>query len=277
MEYKRIDSKSNPVITECTKLNMKKYRDMNRMFFTEGKKLAYEAAKAGLIAKKVIVDEEFYRSNVNFCADLENKFGQATEYFVTKLDNIRKISEQNSPEGIICVFEYIDKIKKIDKINTSMSEKTPHMSEGSAMVFESLRDPGNLGTVIRTALAFDIGEIFLSPDCTDLYSLKTLRGSMGAVFYQSITVCDTHDAIEYLKGTGRQVYAAALHTEALRLDEASVSSDTAFVIGNEANGLRDDTIQLCDGCVLIPMGASSESLNASVASSIFMWELKKAK
>ncbi len=277
MNYKRIDSRSNPVITDCTKLNMKKYREQYRLFYTEGKKLAYEAARAGLKPRKVIVEENFYNENVNFCAELQSKFGQNAEYFVTHCDNIRKISEQNSPEGIICVFEYIDKIKKIDKINTSMCEKTPHMSKGRAMVFDSLRDPGNLGTVVRTALAFGIDEIFLSPDCTDLYSLKALRGSMGAVFYQRITVCNTADAIEYLKNTGRSVYAAALHTDAYSLDELIITPDTAFVIGNEANGLPDSVIELCDGCALIPMGENSESLNASVAASVFMWELKKSK
>ncbi len=277
MKYKRIDSRSNPVITECTKLNMKKYREQSCLFYTEGRKLANEAARAGLKAVKVIVEENFYNENVNFCSELELKFGDETEYFVTNEDNIRKISEQNSPEGIICVFGYIDKIKKIDKINTSMHEKTPHTSDGCAMVFDSLRDPGNLGTVIRSALAFGIDEVFLSPDCTDLYSLKTLRGSMGAVFYQKITVCPTSCAIEYLKNTGRSVYAAALHTRSLLLNELDVTPHTAFVIGNEANGLPDSIIEQCDGCALIPMGENSESLNASVAASVFMWELKKSK
>ncbi len=277
MNYKRIDSKSNPVITECTKLNMKKYRESKRLFFTEGKKLAREACMAGLNAKKVIVDEIFYNENVNFCSELESAFGAETEYFVTNTDNIRKISEQNSPEGIICVFGYIDKIKKTDKINTSMHEKTPHTQSGCAMVFDSLRDPGNLGTVIRTALAFGIDEIFLSPDCADLYSLKTLRGSMGAVFHQRITVCPTENTVEYLKSTGRNVYAAALHTDAVSLDRLNITGNTAFVIGNEANGLTDGIISLCDGCAVIPMGENSESLNASVAASVFMWELKKSK
>ncbi len=277
MEYKRIDSKNNPVITECAKLNMKKYRDRYSLFFTEGKKLAYEAAKAGMHPEKVIVDENFYEANVNFCTELESIFGVGTEYFVTREDNIRKISEQNSPEGIICVFKYIDKIKKIDKINTSMSEKTPHTRSGCAMVFDSLRDPGNLGTVLRTALAFGIGEIFLSPDCVDLYGLKVLRGSMGALFRQCVTVCPSADAIDYLKSTGRAVYAAALHTEAVQLDKMSITGDCAFVIGNEANGLGEDIIGMCDGCVVIPMGEYSESLNASVASSVFMWELSRQR
>lgn len=277
MIYKKIESKNNPLIADTAKLSLKKYRESKQMFFTEGKKLAKEAALAGVSPIFVLYSEEFADSNVNFCREIEEYFNNDTEYFVTKIENLRKISGETAPEGIVCVFKHIDKIKKIDKINTSMSEKMPHRTDGSAVVLESLRDPGNLGTVIRSALAFEIGELFVSPDCADLYSLKTLRGSMGAVFRQCITVCDSADAIEYLRNTGRRVYAAALHDEALLLGQFDIDRNTAFVIGNEANGLRSETVSACDGCVLIPMGRYSESLNASVAASVLMWELAKNK
>lgn len=277
MIYKKIESKSNPLIADTAKLSLKKYRDSKQMFFTEGKKLAKEAALAGISPIYVLYSEEFADDNVNFCREIEEYFNNDTEYFVTKIENLRKISGETAPEGIVCVFKHIDKIKKIDKINTSMSEKMPHKTDGSAVVLESLRDPGNLGTVIRSALAFEIGELFVSPDCANLYSLKTLRGSMGAVFRQCITVCDSADAIEYLRNTGRRVYAAALHDKARLLGQFDIDGNTAFVIGNEANGLRNETVSACDGCVLIPMGRYSESLNASVAASVLMWELAKNK
>ncbi len=275
--YKKIESRSNPLIVECAKLNLKKYRESCQRFFTEGKKLALEAAMAGISPIYVIYDEEFADENVNFCRDIEERFDNGTEYFVTKNENLRKISGEASPEGIICVFKHIDKIKKIDKINTTMPEKTPHKTDGCAVVLESLRDPGNLGTVIRTALAFEIDELFVSPDCADLYNLKALRGSMGAVFRQNITICDSLDAVAYLRATGRRVYATALHDKALLLGRIEIDVNTAFVIGNEANGLRRETVNACDGCMLIPMGKYSESLNASVASAVLMWELTKNK
>ncbi len=277
MVYKRIDSKSNSVITECAKLNMKKYRESTGTFFTEGKKLAREAFDAGCKPLKVIYSEEFLTENVNFCNDIEKRFGNDTEYFVTKIENLRKITSQDAPEGVVCVFLHIDKIKKIDKINTYMRTRISDLIEKRVMVLESIRDPGNLGTMIRTALAFGIDELFITPDCADLYSLKTLRGAMGAIFRQSITICDSIYAVDMLKECGKTVYAAALHKESVPLTDLDVSVNTSFVIGNEANGLREETIEHCDGCVIIPMGEHSESLNASVAASVFMWELSKNK
>lgn len=142
------------------------------------------------------------------------------------------------------------------------------------MLCESLRDPGNVGTVIRTAYAFGIDLLILSGDCADLYNAKTLRGSMGTLFSQRILrTDDLADTITLLQSKGRRVYAAALDENALQLGSFAFDKRDCAVIGNEGHGLSPRVLQVCSEKVYIPMAGDAESLNASVAASVLMWEM----
>ena len=141
---------------------------------------------------------------------------------------------------------------------------------------ESVRDPGNLGTILRCADAFGIDHVILSSDCADVFSPKTLRGAMGAVFRKSITVCsDLCATVTALKEDGRRVLATALHRDSLKLGDFELNPTDVFVIGNEGHGISDGLITACGETVFIPMCGGAESLNAGVAASICMWELSK--
>ena len=185
---------------------------------------------------------------------------------------LKKISGDESPDGIVCIMGCIDKSEKIDKIyNNTLCDGI----KGGVIILDSVRDPGNMGTVIRTAYAFGTGLIIASPDCADIYSPKVQRGAMGAAFSQSLITKPTADAVKELRENGFSVYAAALHHDSLDIRDVKMNEKTAFVIGNEGNGLSEEIIDLCTGSVIIPIQKHSESLNAAIASSIIMWEMAK--
>lgn len=149
--------------------------------------------------------------------------------------------------------------------------------EGERIVLlESVRDPANVGAIIRSAAAMGIDRLILSADCADIYHPKAVRGSMGTLFSQPIDrVPALSPVITQLREHGRRVFAAALDADALRLGSFVPQSGDCVVIGNEGHGLCPETVAACDRSVIIPMTARAESLNAAVAASILMWEFSR--
>ena len=270
MEF--ITSKSNPKAVQASKLLQKKYREEYGEYTVSGKKLTQEAALCKMEAKRIFVTKKFLDKNEEFCNDIFEKIGQSAEIIMTEDEILKKISGEESPDGILCIFKCIDKSEKIDKIyNNTLCDGIA----GGVIILDSVRDPGNIGTIIRTAYALGTGLIIASPDCADIYSPKVQRGAMGAAFSQPVLTMKTADAINQLRQCGFFVYAAALHHDSIDIRNVKVSKKTAFVIGNEGNGLSEEIINLCTGSVIIPIKEHSESLNAAVASSIIMWEMAK--
>ena len=144
----------------------------------------------------------------------------------------------------------------------------------NAVVLENVQDPGNVGTVLRTAAAFGIGAVILTGACADRFSPKTVRATMGAIFRQRTLCIPVSDLKERLDGWGLPLYGAVLSQDAKTVTEADLTS-CAVAVGNEGNGLTAELIGLCRGSVIIPMEPGSESLNASVAASVLMWEMKR--
>ena len=143
---------------------------------------------------------------------------------------------------------------------------------GRCLVLETVQDPGNLGTIIRTANALNMNSIILTGDCADVYNPKTVRAAMGAVFRQRVLVMERSEMRSYLSDHGMSLYGAAL-SDASR-DIRTVSLEKAAVaIGSEGKGLSSRFLELCDGEIIIPMNEQCESLNAGVAAAIVMWEL----
>jgi TrmH family RNA methyltransferase len=144
------------------------------------------------------------------------------------------------------------------------------------MALESVRDPGNLGTVIRTAEAMGVDGLLLSSDCCDVYSPKVLRGSMGGVFRLPIVeAADMAEAVETLQKAGLPAFACVPFTgpDVLPVTKAPLSAGCLCVVGNEANGLTQKTVEACRYKVTIPMAGRAESLNAAVAAAIMLWEM----
>ena len=146
------------------------------------------------------------------------------------------------------------------------------------MAFESLRDPGNLGTVIRSASAFGVDTLILSADCADIYNPKTLRGAMGAIFSREILICnDFSAALSRFSCEGRRVLAATLDTESVPVGKAALNERDIVLIGNEGHGLSKSAVDASDLSVILPIntGHGVESLNAATAASVFMWEQRR--
>lgn len=260
MEY--ISSRTNPLIVRMAKLSDKKYRDEERLFAAEGIKLFEE------ILSSDITPEYAFATEKN--AHLLTRLSQKTKCYTVSESVYEKISCEKAPQGVFCAIKYLDNFHKFDTI---------YSGSLSAPVFclSSLRDPGNLGTVMRTARAFGVGTLILSSDCTDLYSPKTVRASMGALFaVNTLRTPNLASTLRDLQDKGYTTYAAALDASAVTLPSLAVTPKTCFVVGNEGHGLSEEIISACQNTVYIPMTEGCESLNASVAASLLMWEVYKS-
>ena len=175
---------------------------------------------------------------------------------------------------MICVANYIDKFHKMYKIEDGNLSWSAHES---ALLLESVRDPSNVGAILRSAAALGVTHVVLSEDCADLYHPKTVRASMGTMFSMSIgRVAQLPLAVRKLQNDGHRVFASALDDTAKPLDTVSFQAGDCVIIGNEGHGLQTETVAACDQTLYIPMHAEVESLNAAVAAALFLWEMGKA-
>ncbi len=260
-----ITSRQNPLVKSICALSEKKRRVESGLFRIDGKKLLEEAISSGIEIKYVVLrehsDRMLYELAAKACADT-----------VTVSESVfEKLSDERAPEGVITVA-YMPTQLHTNDVRVSETE--------SVLIAEAIRDPGNLGTVIRSCYALGIDKLILTSDCADLYNSKTLRAAMGAIFKlptASVPADGIADFIAELKENGRRVYATALHTDALDISELDMKKGDCFVIGNEGHGLRASTVQACTAPVIIPMREGAESLNAAAAAAICIWETARTK
>ncbi len=271
MQKQIISSRQNPLVKLVCGLADKKKREKSGLFRFDGIKLLKEALFSGAHIEYVICRE---RSGEALEAVLENAVLSGTlgeqNIFEVSESVFEKLSEEKSPEGVITVAHMCEDIHM-------HSDALP---EGKILICESLRDPGNLGTVMRSAYALGIDTLILTDDCADIYNPRTLRAAMGAVFKQrtqSVTVNRLADFIAGLRQSGRRVYATALTECSQDINTVCLTSGDCFVIGNEGHGLSCEAIGACDASVIIPMREDAESLNAAAAAAICIWETVKAE
>ena len=273
-----IRSRQNKNIVELCKLTDRKAREATKTFRFDGIKLLEEAIKNDLEINAVFLSASAQGRVLDF---LSLRFGKGYEdkiekCFVVSDDIFDKISEEKSPEGVITIAKYIDKLQKNATIYNSV-----HFLQAkneSIVLLESVRDPSNVGAIIRSAAAIGIDRLILSADCADIYHPKAVRASMGTLFNQRIDrVGDLAATIEEMKESGRRVFAAALDERALMLGQFEIVAGDAVVIGNEGHGLSSEVVAACSNSVIIPMSGRAESFNAAVAASILMWEFAKGK
>jgi len=267
-----IRSRQNRTVVEICKLVDKKGREATKTFRFDGIKLFEEAVKKGLEITMVVLCES---SVGQVCERLEQSVGASFagvgRVLVLCDELFDKISEEKSPEGIITVAKYIDKFQK--NVTIYNSADFFNMKNERLVLLESVRDPSNMGAIIRSAAAIGADRLIVSADCADVYNPRAVRASMGTLFDQPIDrVAHLPDAIRGLRESGRRVFAAALNEDARPLGGFALRDGDCVVIGNEGHGLSDETVAACDGSVIIPMTARAESFNAAVAASILMWE-----
>lgn len=264
-----ITSRQNPTVVKLCALLDKKERRKSRLFRIDGHKLFSEAIECGAEIELVALS-----------ADKADRFKPLTARSGAKTillspEVFSKITDEKAPDGIIAVVKYIDGLHKVLSASDILAIAA---SDRRIMAFESLRDPGNLGTVIRSASAFGVDTLILSADCADIYNPKTLRGAMGAIFSREILICnDFSAALSRFSCEGRRVLAATLDTESVPVGKAALTERDIVLIGNEGHGLSKSAVDVSDLSVILPIntGHGVESLNAATAASVFMWEQRR--
>lgn len=268
-----ITSRQNRIVVDTVKLGEKKARESVGLFRFDGVKLLEEALLKGVVIKRILLCQSKAEAILQRLGACEDKL-EGIAVSVLEDSVFSKVSEESAPEGVICVAEFPK--RHVRRAGKDELLETAKDKSKRVLLLESVRDPGNMGTVMRSAAAFGVDTMVISRDCADVYNPKTVRGAMGALFKMNIFVFeDIKEAIECLRENGRRVYAAALDKSAVRLDEVSFDKGDAVIIGNEGHGLTSETVSACDRSLYIPMEEGSESLNAAIAASVIMWNMYK--
>ena len=262
-----ITSKSNSTIVKITKLHEKKYRNIDRMFICDGLKLFFEACEFCKKIEYIILNNDIEFDD-KVIKKIQNLMLNGTIVLCVTNEVFSKISKENSPQGIITIINHLEEIHNFSTTSDDFD------TNGKILVIESVRDPGNIGTIIRNSAAFGIDKLVLTSDCADIYSSKVIRASMGAIFKVKIDVVENiTQTISNLKSIGKRILCAGLTNNSLILGKDKISSTDVIVIGNEGHGVSKELTLLCDQIITIPMKSNTESLNAAIAASIFMWEM----
>ena len=259
---KTLTSKDNAHIKNTLKLKKSaKYRRQTGCFIAEGLRVCVDAMLSGAEIEALFVTGSAAEKNAEAFEQLSS---HAKETFMVSSALFEYISDTQTPQGFLCVIKTLDKSSHFDTINNG----------GKFLVLDNVQDPNNLGTILRSAEAFGVSGVIMSGDCCDIYNPKVVRGSMGAVFRLAIL------SVESLSDWFRDhpqlnTYAAVVDSDAEKVTEISFKTPCAVVIGNEGNGIRRETVAACHNKITIPMGGKAESLNASVAAAILIWEMVK--
>ncbi len=239
-----ITSLENQLVKKITSLHKKKFRDEYKMFFIEGMKSIKEAISFNWEIENILYSPDM----INY--DLEIEGVEVSKEILCK------ISDTVTPQGIVAVCKIKD-------------EKLDVLRYGKKIVYlDKVQDPGNVGTIIRTADAFGIDGVVLSKECADVYSPKVVRSTMGSIFHLPIIrdVC-----VEELKKLDKKIYSSSLTGK----EKFEIEDNSILVIGNEGNGISDETKEVTDEFIKIKMPGNAESLNASIAAGILMYEFTK--
>ncbi|MCI8482907.1 MAG: RNA methyltransferase [Lachnospiraceae bacterium] len=254
-----ITSTANQQMKRVIQLNKKaKTRYEQRVFVVEGMKLCMEAPKEEIAA--MYVSESFLEEE-----DKRKKI-QGYSYEVVSDHVFQTISDTKTPQGILSL------VKMPEYHLEDLMGKNPHL-----LILESIQDPGNLGTMIRTGEGAGITGIIMNQTTVDVYHPKTIRAAMGALYRVPFYIAkDLQETIEYLKEKGIFLYGAHLEGN-LSYDQPDYTRATGFLIGNEGNGLSAQTAELADTWIQIPMEGQVESLNAAVAAALLMYEVRRQR
>ncbi len=246
-----ITSRQNALITHLRKLNSSRsYRREKGEYLVDGVKLLEEAVKWSAPIKTVI-----FTQNVGL-----PKLPGDVRLVQVPDDVMRSVSPMEAPQGALFTVQMPE---------TAL----PEMLSGSRyLVLDGLQDPGNVGTILRTADAFCCDGVFLVNSCADAFNPKTVRATMGAIFRRPVYECGVEELTKLLRERNIPLYGTALREDTLGLREMDFSR-CAVAIGSEGRGLSSETLQLCEKTVKIPMSERCESLNAAAAATVILWEM----
>lgn len=240
-----ITSLDNKKIKDLAKLKQKKHRDLTNRFLVEGEHLIQEAAKSNLLEEIILVED--YDTDISM-----------NKTYVSK-EVMKKLTDLDTPCSMIGVC----KKNNNDKIIGN-----------KILLLDDIQDPGNLGTIIRSSVAFNVETIVLSKNTVDLYNPKVIRSTQGMLFHINIITMDLIEAIEKIHNKNILVYATdVVDGTDVRTLTKEEKNRYALVMGNEGNGVSDKVKHLCDKNLYIKMNEKTESLNVGIATSILLYEL----
>jgi RNA methyltransferase, TrmH family len=257
MPVREITGFSNPLVKQVRSLRDKKHRRVEGRFLAEGLRILTEALDQG------VAPEMLWRTPDSADHPLVKRLEAAAgEVFVTSADILSKLSGKDNPGSVVGVYaEFLTPLEALDRTRADIW-----------IVAQALRDPGNLGTILRTGDAVGAGGLILIDDCTDPFSVEAVRASMGAIFTQSISTARWPEFTDWLRGGPGQLVGTTLNTQT-DYQAARYESPTFILVGNEAQGLPADYESACDLLVKMPMLGKADSLNVAVATAVMAYEV----
>lgn len=253
MSVKIITSSENETIKKLAKLKSAKYRKQLGLFLAEGERSVRDSLEKKESLEAIVMTESFYEKNKD--AYLEFPCIVTTEKVFLSL------CDTKTPQGILSVMK--------------LPENTDCFSGARFIYCDGIQDPGNAGTIIRSADAFGFHGVIFSKTCVDVFSPKVIRSSMGSVFHIPVYTDKEADFLIEKQKEGFFLSATALHKKSIALKCATQKEKQIYIIGNEGNGVSDEVLSISDELVHIPMMGKAESLNAGIAASILMYEVAR--
>jgi TrmH family RNA methyltransferase len=251
-----IQSKNNSLINEIKKLKEKKYRLKSNQFLIEGFRFVLEALKSDFEVSMIFVSDKSKERWEDF--NISSKLHKNTKVYWVTEQILKLLSDTETPQGIVAV---------VDNRELNVENK-----EGFYVLVDKIQDPGNMGTIIRTAHASKALGVIITKGTVDIYNEKTLRSTMGSIFHVPIIQDNDLDKINFLKENGFKLVASSLDTDKNFYD-VDFTGKIIISVGNEGNGISDEIYDMADIKVKIPMPGGAESLNVSVAAGVMMFEV----
>lgn len=257
-----ISSKDNELVKNIKKLKDKKYRDLENVYIVEGIKMLKEAIVENASIKQIIICDDCEKSDL---------ISKEMMYEIAKYDCVyvtskvfKYITEVQTPQGVMAIIEKNNRDKEIN------------YDEDIIVALDDIQDPGNLGTILRTIDSIGLSQVLISKGTADPYNPKVVRSTMGAIYRVKVIECDD------LKETLKEIKKNKFKILTTSLDDSKSIYDIKYnkkviVIGNEANGVEEEIVKLSDEKIKIPMLGKTESLNASVATGIVLYEYVRQK
>lgn len=247
----KITSTSNEIIKNI----YKKSRENNgSIIIIESEKIILEALELNVPLKNVFCTQEWYDTNKSWASKMSSII------IVSSIEVINKLAFTKNPPNVIATSSYEIPTFKIKEKN-------------KYLILENIKDPGNLATIIRSCIAFNIKEIFITKDCVNPYNEKVIRSSMGAIFSIKINIVENIiETIKELQTNGIDVYASCIDLKSIELEKLENKNGVAIILGNEANGISDNAIKYSSNKIHIKI-ENIDSLNVASAAAIFLYKL----
>lgn len=252
---------SNPLVKRVRSLREKKHRKREGLFLAEGLRILTEAREAGFLPEMLFrcSDRDAHSLEIALEGEVLAAGGDVIE---TSADILSKLSGKDNPQTVIGVYsETATPLESLDRNSAQIW-----------LVAQAMRDPGNLGTMLRTGDAVGAGGLILLDDCTDPFSVEAVRASMGAIFTQKLVQCRWDEFLPWLRNGPGQLIGTSLQTD-VDYQAPSYRAPCFILTGNEAQGLPEAYEEECDLLVKMPMRGKADSLNAAVATAVMAYEV----